>query len=246
MNVSESLKRRLLSITASLLVSASASASIVTFDNTFDSEVRGANAIDFGDFSVTAGYTSSLNLGNTGTFTTTNTIFDALVYWDTNPGNGGLGVVSSLNSGDGLDSNFKGNARTDEILFFEFNNTTLLDTVWFNGSHQDLVDSDSDGKIYERTDALFNIFASNDGLTYTSVFERARNGHYQQAPVDRDYLMTNVSEQYMYYAVAATGWGSHSSYIEQISYTSVTEPATLALLGLGIVALGAARRRTAN
>lgn len=246
MNVSKSLISKLLGFTASLVISASASASIVTFDNTFDTEVKGASAIDFSDFTVTAGYTSSLNLGNTGTFTTTNTIYDALVYWDTNPGNGGLGVVSSLNSGDGLDSNFKGNARTDEILFFEFNHTTTLDTVWFNGNHKDLVNSDSDGTIYERTDALFNIYASNDGVTYTSVFDRARNGHYQQAPIDRDYLNTNVSEQYTHYAVAATGWGSHSSYVEQISYSSVTEPATLALLGLGILALGAARRRSAK
>lgn len=246
MNVSTSLISKVLGFTASLVISASAHASMFTFDNTSDTEVKGASAIDFGDFTVTAGYTWSLNLGNTGTFTTTGTIHDAFVYWDTNPGNGGLGVVSNKNSSDGLDSNFKGNARTDEILFFEFESQTMLNTVWFNGNHRDLVNSDGDGKIYERSDALFNIYASNDGVTYTSVFDRARNGHYQQAPTDRDYLSTNVSDNYTHYAVAATGWGSHSSYVEQISYNPITEPVTLALLGLGVLALGAARRRSAK
>ncbi|KZZ58823.1 MAG: PEP-CTERM sorting domain-containing protein [Oleiphilaceae bacterium] len=238
--------KKLLGLAAATILSTSANAAMFVFDDTSDTETKFVSSIDFGDFEVTAGYTNGLNLGNAGSFSKTTNTFAGEVYWDTNPANGGLGLTSPLNSSDGLDSNFQNNAGSDEVLFFEFDTSTILDTVWFNGSHKDLVTADRNNNIYDGGDALFNIFASADGIDYTSVFSPASNGHYQQAPIDRDYLTTGVDMGYMYYAVASTGWGSHSSYVEKISYNAVSEPATLALLGLGVLGLGAARRRSAK
>jgi hypothetical protein len=190
--------------------------------------------LGFGDFTVTTGYSNNLNLASSN-FSMTDIIQknNRNVYQDINPGNGGLGAFTkSGRSGDtdNLNSNLGGGSNFDEVLFFDFKQEVLLNTFWFNGNHKEKVSTSGKG-------ARFNIFKTTDGTNYSSLF----NG--QKKPTNAEYLSPNLTTAYSQFAVAMTGWGDQGGYVEAIQYTSVSAPATIALLGLGLVGFGFTRRK---
>lgn len=117
-------------------------------------------------------------------------------------------------------------------MLFDFDAETFLETVWFNG--------DLDGTFKETSDALYNVFYSGDGISYPSIFGNAG----QQQPTNLEYFDVSGSGSYSYWSVAASGWGDHSGYVEQIEFSAVPEPSVIALFGLGLVGLGFARKKS--
>jgi hypothetical protein len=199
--------------------------------------------LSFSGFDVEAGFSTSTNLADSS-FDTSEIDYSSFVYQDLTPSHGGLGAFSNeandafKGDTDNLESNLITGATGDEVLFFNFDSAVVLDQVWFNGSHQENVAFNDNGS-FDPEDSLWNIFFSEDGATYTSVF-----GGGQQSPTEQEFLFTGLTSAYSYFAVAATGWNSATGgYVEAIKYSSVPEPGTLALFALGLGGLVASRKR---
>ncbi len=197
--------------------------------------------LEFTGFDVSGGISVNDNLNN-GNFYRNN-IIEAFADQDITPGNGGLGVcaisTNCAGSTDSFQSNLSG-AYSDEVMFFDFDVATILETIWFNGDHHENVDGYLTGSLSDGNDALFNIFYSSDGVLYEDVFNN------QVQPTDLEFLTTGVDDGYKFWAISASGYGAHASYVEAIEFSAVPEPSIVALFGLGLLGLGLTRRKVVS
>lgn len=227
-----------------------ATTTVSTTGTSTNGDKQGAT-LTFGGFTVTAGQSNATtNLAGSSFSTASTNAIQA--YQDLQPSLGGLGAVGSTSSGsanpatDNLDPNLLTTANGDEVLFFNFDSSTILNRVNFNGgqngTHNQLVsyssaNANGDSGTYTNLDTLFNIFFSTDGTHYTSAFGG------QKSPTGHEYLDTSLTSGYSYYAIAASGWNTApGGYVQSITY-SVPEPGTLALFGLGLLGLVVAGRK---
>lgn len=184
---------------------------------------------------------------------------NSYAYFDSN--NAGLGVCGKLfnassadktnpNSGTNLcnpgsDDNVTYSSGTPERLSFVFDANVIIEKIWLNNNH----DGDK---------SLFNDYITI-GVDGANSPTRLDNGGYLlDSLLDLDFALSAGSifdvgfnpnqscesgGSQSQTASSTTNYNNCEFYISKIEYSTVPEPTTLALLGLGIFGLSFARRR---
>ena len=184
---------------------------------------------------------------------------NSYAYFDSN--NAGLGVCGKLfdassadqaNPGSrtnlcnpGSDDNVTYSSGTPERLSFVFDANVIIEKIWLNNNH----DGDK---------SLFNDYITI-GVDGANSSTRLTNGGYLLDSLLNLDLALNAGSVFdvgfnpdqscesggsqSQSASSTTNYNNCEFYISKIEYTTVPEPTTLALLGLGVFGLSIARRR---
>lgn len=230
------LKKALSLATLLALGSTAARADIIDFVNL----TEGAGGLGESAWSTLNIAGSDFNLAITGSKSTDDDDF-AFAYLDWN--HAGLGVCGDVTSEQyedatrtGLSSNVcapgsDDNVTIGEMLYFTFDTNVIIERIWFNNTHDD------DRVILDPEYIMINGSQEpGPGNGYATG-----NGYNSRSDSD----VGNFLGPYGATAgIAFTiGFGDEQFYVSGMEVRAVPEPGTLALLGIGLIGMGAARRR---
>jgi hypothetical protein len=148
-----------------------------------------------------------------------------LVIWDKSPNWGGLGV----NGGAGCSSNpFGDNVGGGEVLTIDFGTTVQLNALGFFGDH------------VQYDPRYSSILVKPVGGSAITLGGYAFESNGAGKPMTAVANVGLTGQKFELYAGANSRVGF---YLSQVNFQQVPEPATIGLLGLGLLGASAARRR---